>query len=234
MNNKFFKTMFENLKDRFSKVARRVRQVLACLMVAATIVMIFLYPVSLWSAIVFALVAIFAFVFTLIWRDVWAHTIYSCLAFAGGWWIMSHGHNNFGGFFLLGSLVWCWLYCIMPAVLKKITPKLEHDTHANGISAVIFAVIFMVISFIAITHREDEKRERLFAKEVFMPVTRWEIEVQNGDTYYLLFTKRGYIEVSPQDYPEVRFVNKNTKVRYLPEPHSANRYCSGMLEIKNN
>lgn len=104
MNNKFFKTMFENLKDRFSKVARRVRQVLTCLMVAATIVVMFLYPVSLWSAIVFALVAIFAFLLTLIWRDVWAHTIYSCLAFAVGWWIMSHGHNNFGGSFLLGSL----------------------------------------------------------------------------------------------------------------------------------
>lgn len=234
MNNNFFKTKFENFKDRFSKVAGRVRQVLAWLMIAATIVVMFLHPVSLWSGIVFAFFAIIAFVFTLMWRDVWVHTIYSCLAFAVGWWIMSSGQHNFGGYFLLGSLAWCFLYYIMPDVLSKITPRLEHDTRPNSVSAVIFAIIFLIISCAALMQREDDERKRLYAKEVFIPVTRWEIEVQNGNTWYLLFTERGYIQVSPQDYPEVRFVNKNTKVRYLPEPHTANRYCSGMLEIKNN
>ena len=87
---------------------------------------------------------------------------------------------------------------------------------------------------IYINRESDQKRDKLYEKEVFMPVTRWDTEVINGNTVYVLFTKRGYIQVSPQDYPEVRYVNKNTKVRYLQHPHSANRYYSGMLEIKNN
>ena len=233
MNNKFFKTMFENLKDRFSKVARRVRQVLAILSIIMTILVMCLYPMSLWFGVVFALVAIIAFVFTLMWRDIWAHTIYSCLAFSFCWRIIALESQDFGWAFLFGSWVWCVLHYFTPVISARITPKLERDTHPN-VSAFFFAFIFFIIGMIYINRESDQKRDKLYEKEVFMPVTRWETEVINGNTVYVLFTKRGYIQVSPQDYPEVRYVNKNTKVRYLQHPHSANRYYSGMLEIKNN
>lgn len=231
MNNKFFKTMFENLKDRFSKVAKRVRQVLAILSIVTTILVMCLYPMSLWFGVVFALVAVIAFVLTLMWRDIWVHTIYSCLAFSFSWWIIASSSQDFA--FLLGSLAWCVLHYFMPVISKLITPKLEHDTHPN-VSAFFFAFIFFVIGIIYINYQSDQKRNKLYEKEVFMPVTHWEVEVQNGNTVYVLFTKRGYIEVSPQDHPEVRFVNKNTKVRYLQDPRYANNYDSRMLEIKNN
>lgn len=233
MDKNLLKAKFEGFKSGFSKIAKRIRQALAILSIVTTILVMCLYPMSLWFGIVFALVAVIAFVLTLMWRDIWAHTIYSCLAFSFCWWIIASESQDFGWAFLFGSWAWCVLHYFTPVISALITPKLEHDAHPN-VSAFFFAFIFFIIGLIYISCQSDQTREKLYEKEVFMPVTRWEVEVQNGNTVYVLFTKRGYILVRPQDYPEVRFVNKNTKVKYLQQPHSANSYYSRMLEIKNN
>ena len=105
-------------------------------------------------------------------------------------------------------------------------------TKSNGwiISAIIYTAIFCIVS----CSENSKKNDILFEKEPFVQVTKWEKEFHSGNTYYLVYCEKGKFLISPANYPEIRDINPNTKIRILKNGSNIRGTDHfSKLEIKN-
>lgn len=97
---------------------------------------------------------------------------------------------------------------------------------------VIFLVATIINSCIEIKFRND----KLFEQEPYVKVLNWHTEIYQGYTTYVVSTPKGTIGIQPCNYPQIREINPNTRIRVLLEggthPLGTANYCR--LEIKNH
>ena len=65
------------------------------------------------------------------------------------------------------------------------------------------------------TNRRIEQKNIQYQKEIWQPITEWNVETLNGNTIYIVKCKKGRLGVYPSKYPQIRDINKNTKIKFL-------------------
>lgn len=96
-----------------------------------------------------------------------------------------------------------------------------------GIAFLLFFVLFVTLPFyweISLGTAD----EYLFSKMNYIKIDKWEKEIIEGQTHYVIMFGNKTIVVSPLDYPEVRNINSNTKTKILPH---TNVNLRGFLQI---
>ena len=105
-------------------------------------------------------------------------------------------------------------------------------TKSNGwmLSSIIYVLILGIVCLCEFSKEKDI----LFEKEPFVQVTKWEKEFHSGNTYYLVYCPKGRFLISLAQYPEIRDINPNTKIKVLKGGGGLNGtdYFT-RLEIKN-
>lgn len=107
--------------------------------------------------------------------------------------------------------------------MKKVSKKIYES--------VMYFIIFCWLSF----HEINQYDEYIFSKTNYIKIDKWEKEIIDGQTHYVIMFGNKTIVVSPLDYPEVRNINSNTKIKILPRNNVNLRgfLQINMLDIKN-
>lgn len=132
------------------------------------------------------------------------------------------------------SFICAFLYGYSPWIVNKINSDLS-DNKAHSFS-IFFAVILYLLSGVSMAHKTNTRiKDAQFAKEVFVPVKQWSIEVHNGNTYYIVTCSRGTLAISPYAYPEIRQINDSTRIRFLKSNYPSEKGLTQYyrLDIKN-
>lgn len=148
---------------------------------------------------------------------------------------------HFGG--ILISLFVCpILYSYIPIIsfyLKLNNERHGHDFHSYGQTSgnglfgqfVMYLAIFCCLAF----YESGQHDEYLFSKMNYIKIDKWEKEIIEGQTHYVIMFDNKAIVVSPLKYPEVRNINSNTKIKILLHNNvNPNGFLQiNMLDIKN-
>lgn len=240
MNRDFFRKGFDpfwiNYAPKLKKYGKQVLALLSVLIVAAVVSFLPLPPYFL---VIISSVTLFSFSSKLETYDPWVDIICSGLSMAAAWVIVfafDRGAYDFNYGCVIAAVLWCVAFYYMPTVLMRINPKLIKDESNNG-SAFFYALFFATILFFYNNDINMQLKEQKFEQEPFVPVERWEIEVQDGNTCYILFTPKGFVVAKPQFYPEIRNINKNTKIKYWLSDYKIDGggvYSFEKLVVKND
>lgn len=87
------------------------------------------------------------------------------------------------------------------------------ETKFNGSLGSIVTYIVITVMVCAVEH--TQQNDFLFEKEPFVAVISWEKEVYNNNAVYVVKTAKGTYAISPYEYPEIRNINPNTKIKVL-------------------
>ncbi len=109
------------------------------------------------------------------------------------------------------------------------------ETKLNGVLLwLLVSTVLFISLFVIETHQYDNYR---FSKAEFTDVISWEKEIYQGKTVYIVTTKDGTFSISPWEYPAIRKINPNTKLKILYDQSNDNNknQCLPVkrLEIKN-
>lgn len=113
--------------------------------------------------------------------------------------------------------------CVIPVLICYI-PKISVSAKLVSIGihgydifpwAILPIMIVGVLCGIGAAVEIDTRDDALFAKEEFVPVKSWTIEVNKGRTVYIVTIPQGKIAVYPWNTPEIRDINSKTQVRVL-------------------
>lgn len=131
---------------------------------------------------------------------------------------------TFSGFVII------WLYCSLPIIsyylkyndiLYGYDSKLCKTKYNGGFFSMIIFCSILFTTAIYEANKQEEAKEQIaiqqFNKEQFVPVSFVKEEMYNGKTIYILEAKGENFYVSPFEYPEVRNINKNSKVKVIFE-----------------
>ena len=102
----------------------------------------------------------------------------------------------------------------------------ERETRFNGF--VLSLLINTILLGIYVKSIDEMNTEEEFKKTAFVSVISWDKETINGNTYYIVKIPGKIIGINPKTYPEIRYINKNTKIKVLTDGHKIN----GLPEIK--
>jgi hypothetical protein len=106
----------------------------------------------------------------------------------------------------------------------------------------------MIISFLALfflVHKEDNEMKKYknnkeieakniqYQKETWQPITEWHTEILNGNTIYIVKCNKGRLGIYPSKYPQIRDINKNTKIKCLVGVKKDGLIFPEKIEIKN-
>lgn len=141
----------------------------------------------------------------------------------------------FGGM-LISTFVCPVLYSYIPSIsfyLKLNSEKYGHcffslnKTSGNGVLGqfAMYTVIFLILSF----YESNQHDEYVFNKIDYVKIDKWEKEIIDGQTCYVIMFSGKTIAISPLKYPEVRNINKNTKIKPLS---NGMINMQGFLEVK--
>lgn len=101
-------------------------------------------------------------------------------------------------------------------------------TNSNGMFGQF--CLYMLILVIVGSHEKSELDDIKFEQEIFIPITKWEKEMHNGSTFYIISCPKGKFAISPLKYPEIRDINSQTKVKILVDEYGYVQ--EGLLNIK--
>lgn len=102
----------------------------------------------------------------------------------------------------------------------------ERETRFNGF--VLSLLINTILLGIYVKSIDEMNTDEEFKKTAFVSVISWNNETINGNTYYIVKIPGKIIGINPKTYPEIRYINKNTKIKVLTDGHKIN----GLPEIK--
>lgn len=166
-------------------------------------------------------------------RSGWAGIIHAVFLFTTS--ILS-SENSFLHIGVLAAVIFCTvLYTFIPKIsyglkLNDIEEGISlsdcSDTQYNGFVGILF--LYMIIAAIIAVSENNAKENFDFSQEQYVKVTQWNIENHQGNTYYIITCPKGKFAVSPYEYPEIRDINKNTKVKVLLN----NVPSYGLLSVK--
>lgn len=102
----------------------------------------------------------------------------------------------------------------------------EGETRFNGFMSSL--LINTILLGIYVKSIDEMNTDEEFKKTAFVSVISWDKETINGNTYYIVKIPGKIIGINPKTYPEIRYINKNTKIKVLTDGHKIN----GLPEIK--
>lgn len=102
----------------------------------------------------------------------------------------------------------------------------DSETRFNGF--ILSLLINVLLLFFYVRNIDEMKTDEEFKKTAFVSVISWDKETINGNTYYIVKIPGKIIGISPKKHPEIRYINKNTKIKVLTDGHKIN----GLPEIK--
>lgn len=102
----------------------------------------------------------------------------------------------------------------------------EGNTRFNGF--ILSLLINTILLGIYVKSIDEMNTDEEFKKTAFVSVISWDKETINGNTYYIVKIPGKIIGINPKTYPEIRYINKNTKIKVLTDGHKIN----GLPEIK--
>ncbi len=107
----------------------------------------------------------------------------------------------------------------------------ERYTKENGpwLSMIISLILCLTLNIKSVA----EKSDYLFEQESFVKVISWDKETINRTTHYIVKTENGIFAISPYEYPEIRNINSNTKIKVLKRGKWNGMDNFIHLEIKN-
>lgn len=110
------------------------------------------------------------------------------------------------------------------------TYKFE-QTKSNG--SLLHVTIYLLLLVVVFLVENKQLNDYLFEKEPFILVQSWEKENYHGNTIYVVQTEKGTFGISPLEYPEIRNINPNTKIKVLEGNNPDNIMNYFRLEIQN-
>lgn len=102
----------------------------------------------------------------------------------------------------------------------------DSETRFNGF--ILSLLINVLLLFFYVRNIDEMKTDEEFKKTAFVSVISWDKETINGNTYYIVKIPGKIIGINPKRHPEIRYINKNTKIKVLTDGHKIN----GLPEIK--
>lgn len=102
----------------------------------------------------------------------------------------------------------------------------DSETRFNGF--ILSLLINVLLLFFYVRNIDEMKTDEEFKKTAFVSVISWDKETINGNTYYIVKIPGKIIGINPKKHPEIRYINKNTKIKVLTDVHKIN----GLPEIK--
>lgn len=126
--------------------------------------------------------------------------------------------------------VYC--YCAQIGALLKLDKNFYSVRTPNGIIGwMIFYCVFLSIT----VFQENEKAiDKNFEKVEFVGVKKWDKEIYDGNTYYVVTTEDGKVfGVKPSDFPEIRNIHSGTQIRVIIDTNYNIYNNYSRLEIKN-
>lgn len=102
----------------------------------------------------------------------------------------------------------------------------DSETRFNGF--ILSLLINVLLLFFYVRNIDEMKTDEEFKKTAFVSVISWDKETINGNTYYIVKIPGKIIGINPKKHPEIRYINKNTKIKVLTDGHKIN----GLPEIK--
>lgn len=102
----------------------------------------------------------------------------------------------------------------------------ERETRFNGF--ILSLLINTILLGIYVKSIDKMNTDEEFKKTAFVSVISWDKETINGNTYYIVKIPGKIIGINPKRHPEIRYINKNTKIKVLTDGHKIN----GLPEIK--
>lgn len=111
----------------------------------------------------------------------------------------------------------------------------QPKTRLNGVLGWFFTfTAFGLLVYAIETYQDNNYR---FTQTEFTEVLSWEKEIHGGNTMYVVTTKEGTFYINPQEYPAIRKINPNTKLKILYDRPADNNkdQCLSFkrLEIQN-
>ena len=102
----------------------------------------------------------------------------------------------------------------------------DSETRFNGF--ILSLLINVLLLFFYVRNIDEMKTDEEFKKTAFVSVISWDKETINWNTYYIVKIPGKIIGINPKRHPEIRYINKNTKIKVLTDGHKIN----GLPEIK--
>lgn len=133
---------------------------------------------------------------------------------------------------ILSSVVCSLLYVAIPKISYKL--HLSDTSKTKGIYLVL--LVFVVLIFCVLIDEDNRVSDAMFEKENFVSVKYFEKDIYNGNVIYFIECEKGDFYVYAKKYPEVRYINSDSKIRVLTVKHPEiyGRYASARrFEIKN-
>lgn len=125
-----------------------------------------------------------------------------------------------------------YCYCSHINALLKLDKNFNLAYAPNGM---LGWLIFFGLSFSFFVFTENEALVDLdFKKVEFVGVKKWDKEIYDGNTYYVVTTEDGKVfGVKPSKHPEIRNIHSGTKVKVLIDRTYTVYNNYSRLEIKN-
>lgn len=109
-------------------------------------------------------------------------------------------------------------------------PKCK-ETKSNG--SFLHIIIYLFLLTITFSIENKQLTDYEFEKEPFVSVQSWDKEVYMRNTIYIVKTEKGIFGISPIEYPEIRYINANTKIKVLKVNKGNHIKNYSRLEIQN-
>ena len=105
------------------------------------------------------------------------------------------------------------------------------ETKSNG--SFLHIIIYLILLIVVFSAENKQLNDYKFEKEPFVSVQSWDKEIYNRNTVYIVKTEKGIFGISPYEYPEIRYINANTKIKVLKVNKGNHIKNYSRLEIQN-
>lgn len=149
--------------------------------------------------------------------------------------------------FIVSLLLVC--FCSYISYLLKLNETKEDSSffhiRESRFNRCIFYLLISIFALIFLMHEEGNEVQKYktdkeieakniqYQKETWQPITEWHTEILNGNTIYVVKCKKGRLGIYPSKYPQIRDINKNTKIKCLVGVKKDGLIFPERLEIQN-